>query len=101
MDQLSGTVERVTFHTEDTGYSVLKVKVKGRHEPVTVTGKVPLIHEGEVIKAEGEWVNVAEYGRQFKAEQIETTAPREMWPWFTRDPRRKASAYGFSNQRIA
>jgi exodeoxyribonuclease V alpha subunit len=75
MDQLSGTVERVTFHTEDTGYSVLKVKVKGRHEPVTVTGKVPLIHEGEVIKAEGEWVNVVEYGRQFKAEQIETTAP--------------------------
>ena len=75
MDQLSGTVERVTFHTEDTGYSVLKVKVKGRHEPVTVTGKVPLIHEGEVIAAEGEWVNVAEYGRQFKAEQIETTAP--------------------------
>lgn len=75
MDQLSGTVERVTFHTEDTGYSVLKVKVKGRHEPVTVTGKVPLIHEGEVIQAEGEWVNVAEYGRQFKAEQIETTAP--------------------------
>ncbi len=75
MDQLSGTVERVTFHTEDTGYTVLKVKVKGRHEPVTVTGKVPLIHEGEVIKAEGEWVNVAEYGRQFKAEQIETTAP--------------------------
>ena len=28
MDQLSGTVERVTFHTEDTGYSVLKVKVR-------------------------------------------------------------------------
>ncbi len=75
MDQLSGTVERVTFHTEDTGYSVLKVKVKGRHEPVTVTGKVPLIHEGEVIAAEGEWVNVAEYGRQFKAEQIQTTTP--------------------------
>ena len=75
MDRLSGTVERVTFHTEDTGYSVLKVKVKGRHEPVTVTGKVPLVHEGEVIAAEGEWVNIAEYGRQFKAEQIVTTAP--------------------------
>ena len=75
MDQLQGTVERVTFHTEDTGYSVLKVKVKGRQEPVTVTGKVPLIHEGEVIAAQGEWVSVPEYGRQFKAEQIETTAP--------------------------
>ena len=46
MDELSGTVERVTFHTEDTGYSVLKVRVRGRHEPVTVTGRVPLINEG-------------------------------------------------------
>lgn len=75
MEQLTGTVERVTFHTEDTGYSVLKVKIRGRHEPVTVTGNVPLVHEGEAIRAEGEWVNVAEYGRQFKAGRIETTAP--------------------------
>lgn len=75
MDSLHGTVERVTFHTEDTGYSVLKVKVRGRSEPVTVTGKVPTITAGEEIKAQGEWVNVAEYGRQFKAEVIETAAP--------------------------
>ena len=75
MDTLTGTVERVTFHTEDTGFSVLKVKVSGRMEPVTVTGKVPSVHAGEEICAKGEWVNVADYGRQFKAEVIETTAP--------------------------
>ncbi|RYD33132.1 MAG: ATP-dependent RecD-like DNA helicase [Verrucomicrobiaceae bacterium] len=75
MEQLNGTVERVTYHTEDTGYSVLKVKVRGRHEPVTVTGNVPLVHEGEAIAAEGDWVLVPEYGRQFKAQKIETTAP--------------------------
>ncbi len=75
MDTLTGLVERVTYHTEDTGYSVLKVKVPKRHEPVTVTGRVPSVHAGEEIRAQGEWVNVAEYGRQFKAEQIETTAP--------------------------
>ena len=40
MESLSGTVERVTYHTEDTGYSVLKVKIRGRSEPVTVTGRV-------------------------------------------------------------
>lgn len=54
MEHLKGTVERVTYHTEDTGYSVLKVKVRGRHEPVTVTGRTPLVHEGEAIAAEGE-----------------------------------------------
>ena len=75
MDTLTGTVERVTFHTEDTGFSVLKVKVSGRMEPVTLTGKVPSVHAGEEISAKGEWVNVADYGRQFKAEVIETTAP--------------------------
>ena len=75
MESLTGTVERVTFHTEDTGYSVLKVKVRGRTEPVTVTGRVPVIHAGEVIEARGEWVMVAEWGRQFKAETIATTAP--------------------------
>lgn len=75
MEKLTGTVERITFHTEDTGYSVLKVKLRGRFDPVTVTGRVPTVHEGETIMAEGEWVNVADYGRQFRAENIETTAP--------------------------
>lgn len=75
MESLHGLVERITFHTEDTGYSVLKVKVRGRSEPVTVTGRVPAIHEGEELKAQGEWVSVAEYGRQFKAEVLETAAP--------------------------
>ncbi|HEX2747699.1 MAG TPA: ATP-dependent RecD-like DNA helicase [Verrucomicrobiales bacterium] len=75
MDTLTGIVERVTFHTEDTGFSVLKVKVRGRMEPVTVTGKVPAVHAGETISAKGEWINVADYGRQFKAEVIETAAP--------------------------
>ncbi len=75
MEQLSGTVERITFHTEDTGYSVLKVKIRHRQEPVTVTGRVPLIHVGEVIAADGQWINVPDYGRQFQAERIETTAP--------------------------
>ena len=75
MESLSGTVERVTFHTEDTGYSVLKVKIRGRAEPVTVTGRVPAVTAGEEIQARGEWVSVAEYGRQFKAEHLETKAP--------------------------
>jgi exodeoxyribonuclease V alpha subunit len=75
MESLSGTVERVTYHTEDTGYSVLKVKIRGRSEPVTVTGRVPAVHPGETVRAQGEWVQVAEYGRQFRADHLETEAP--------------------------
>jgi exodeoxyribonuclease V alpha subunit len=36
---LSGTVERVTFHSEETGFAVLRVAVKGRRELVTIVGQ--------------------------------------------------------------
>jgi exodeoxyribonuclease V alpha subunit len=37
-EELSGLIERVTFHSEETGFGVLRVKVKGRRELVTVAG---------------------------------------------------------------
>ncbi|MBP7950688.1 MAG: ATP-dependent RecD-like DNA helicase [Verrucomicrobiales bacterium] len=75
METIRGTVERVTFHTEDTGYSVLKVTVALRADPVTVVGKVADIHAGEEIEATGEWTQAANWGRQFRAESISTKAP--------------------------
>lgn len=75
METLTGRIERVTFHTEDTGFSVLKVRVKGLRDPVTVTGKAASVHEGETLEATGQWVTVPEYGRQFRAESIVTRAP--------------------------
>lgn len=75
METLKGTVERVTFHTEDTGYSVVKIRVGTRVDPITLTGKAPSIHAGEGIEATGEWVNVPNWGRQFKADSLKVTAP--------------------------
>jgi hypothetical protein len=34
----SGLIERITFHSEETGFAVLRVKVKGHRELVTVVG---------------------------------------------------------------
>ena len=75
METLSGTVERITFHSEDTGYSVMKVTVGTRSDAITVTGKVAAIHVGEHIEASGTWVQIPQWGRQFRAETIRTTAP--------------------------
>lgn len=72
---LEGSVERVTFHNEENGYSVLKVSVEGRREPVTVVGNVPEVTVGEVLEAEGEWIQSVEFGRQFKATGIRTRPP--------------------------
>ena len=48
-DALSGQVERVTFHNEENGFCVLKVKVQGRKEPVSVLGTLPSVAAGEWI----------------------------------------------------
>jgi exodeoxyribonuclease V alpha subunit len=37
-ERLSGSVERVTFHSEESGFCVLRVKVKGHRELVIVIG---------------------------------------------------------------
>jgi exodeoxyribonuclease V alpha subunit len=76
MERLQGIVERVTFHNEETGYCVLKVSVPQRSDHVTVTGKVPSIHAGERLMASGEWILVPQWGRQFKASEIQTQPPQ-------------------------
>lgn len=74
-EQLSGHVERVTFHNEDTGFCVLKVSVKGQREPVTVVGKVAQANAGEHVTAVGSWTVDKNYGRQFRAEDLRTSPP--------------------------
>jgi len=32
----AGLVERVTFHNEDNGFCVLRVKARGKRDPITV-----------------------------------------------------------------
>jgi len=74
-DTLSGTVERVTFHNEESGFCVLRVKAKGLRELATVVGHAPSVNAGEFLDATGDWIVDREHGRQFKAEQLRVAAP--------------------------
>lgn len=72
---LAGQVERVTFHSEESGFAVLRVRVRGRRDPVTVVGHVAAISPGEELRASGSWTNDPKHGPQFKAETVTTVAP--------------------------
>lgn len=67
MEKLSGIVERITFVNEENGFSVIKIKVKGQAELVTVVGNMAAINIGAGIELQGEWSYDSKYGRQFKA----------------------------------
>ena len=75
-DHLQGEVERVTFFSEDSGFAVLRVRVPNRREPVTVTGRAAAVQAGEEVRAAGRWIEDRQFGRQFKAEQLELASPR-------------------------
>ena len=74
-ESLSGLIERVTFFNEENGFAVLKVKAKGHRDEVTVVGSLPSANPGEWVTAEGRWVRDREFGLQFRAELLNSTAP--------------------------
>jgi len=74
-DHLHGTVERVTYYNEETGYSVIRLNVPGRSDLVTVVGSLPEVQPGESLRLEGLWTTHPQYGRQFKAERCQQVLP--------------------------
>jgi len=79
LEQLSGQIERITFTSEETGYTVAKIKVYGRKDLVTAIGNMVNPTPGEVIKMKGEWGNHPQYGEQFKIVFCECTTPATVY----------------------
>src|ERR1700688_4343601 len=75
---LAGPVERVTFHNEESGFCVLRIKARGHRELVTVIGHAAVISAGEWITASGEWINDRTHGQQFKAKFLKTSEPTSL-----------------------
>ena len=74
-EPLSGLVERVTFHSPESGFCVLRVKAKGHRDQVSVVGTLPQVRAGEWLEAEGRWIINRDFGQQFKAEVLRCIAP--------------------------
>ena len=72
---LAGLVERVTFHNEENGFCVLRVKARGQRELITVLGHAATISAGELVQASGAWINDRIHGVQFKASFLKVAAP--------------------------
>ena len=74
-EEISGVIERVTFHNDESGFCVLRVKARGQREETTVVGSLPSVTAGEWLSAEGWWVRDKEHGLQFKATTMKTVPP--------------------------
>ena len=73
--ELTGQIEHITFTNPENGYTIARVTVPGRLEPVTVVGKLISPVPGETFRMTGVWVQHPVYGRQFRFDSYERTAP--------------------------
>ena len=55
IDYLQGIVERLTFHSEESGYTVARLKAPKAQDLVTVVGNLANIQAGQTLALEGTW----------------------------------------------
>ena len=79
MLKLRCVVERITYQNPDNGYSVMKVKVKGYDDLVTLVGNLLEVPAGSVLLCEGDWKVDKRYGSQFVCQSWEEVMPATVY----------------------
>jgi len=75
MPRLEGILERITFHSEQDGYTVARVQPHDKGYLITIVGKLLGVQVGESLELDGRWVDHPEHGRQFEVERYRTVLP--------------------------
>ncbi len=79
MLKLRCVVERITYQNPENGYSVMKVKVKGYNDLVTLVGNLLEVPAGSVLQCEGDWKVDKRYGSQFVCQTWEEVIPATVY----------------------
>lgn len=74
-ETLRGIVERITYANSESGYSVIRLAVKGKPDLVTAVGNLADVNAGETLELEGIWVRHAQYGYQFQVLNYRSVLP--------------------------
>jgi exodeoxyribonuclease V alpha subunit len=75
LEDIQGQIERITFHNDETGFTIARLKVKGFRELVTVVGNLMAPVAGQVLHITGEWTTHSQFGEQFKIIRYQTLVP--------------------------
>ena len=79
MIKLRCVIEHITYQNEKNGWSVMKVKVKGYDNLVTLTGSLLDVPVGSVLLVDGDWLVDPKYGQQFVAQSWTEVMPATLY----------------------
>lgn len=72
---LTGVVERLTYHSEESGYTVARLKTTQSRDLVTIVGSFANIQAGQTLQLTGLWRDHPQYGAQFQVTHYRETKP--------------------------
>lgn len=79
MVKLRCVIEHITYQNQENGWSVMKVKVKGYDNLVTLTGSLLDVPVGSVLLVDGDWRVDPKYGQQFVAQSLTEVMPATLY----------------------
>ncbi|MBQ3093708.1 MAG: ATP-dependent RecD-like DNA helicase [Clostridia bacterium] len=75
-DELCGSVDRIVFRNETNGWTVMDLETEADGVQ-KVVGELPMVSVGETLRLQGQWVEHATFGRQFRASMCERYLPTD------------------------
>ena len=76
MDEIQGFIDHFIFQSDKDGYKIMSFSTS--EEDIIVVGTFPGIDEGENLVIQGEYIEHATYGRQFKAHSYKVSEPTDI-----------------------
>jgi exodeoxyribonuclease V alpha subunit len=74
-EYLTGVIERLTYHSEESGYTVARLKAPRAADLITIVGSFANIQAGQTLQLQGFWRDHPQYGAQFQVVQYKETKP--------------------------
>ncbi|WDD36034.1 ATP-dependent RecD-like DNA helicase (plasmid) [Nostoc sp. UHCC 0926] len=74
-ESITGVVERLTYYSQESGYTVARLQRPGAKELTTITGSFADIQPGQTLQLTGFWREHPQYGLQFQVVNYNQTKP--------------------------
>ena len=75
LSSLAGVIERITYHSSESGYTVARLNTGNIKQLITIVGSFANIQAGQTLQLQGTWTEHPQYGSQFQVVQYKETFP--------------------------
>lgn len=78
MEEITGSVERISFQNAFNGFTIALLESPERTTPTYIVGELPTLQPGETVRCWGSWKKHLVYGWQFEVSHYRSEVPADI-----------------------